>query len=429
MTQPAPVAPPPPDQPPRLIRGVWALRHRNFRLLWSGQLVSAMGDHMQTVAMAWHIYDLTGSTVSLGLIALFRLVPFISLGLVGGALADAMDRRRLMLLTQTGQMLVTLFLFVTAVVGVDGPLAIYLAAFLGGGLQAFDGPARQALIPNLVPRADLTNAITLNTLIRQVATIVGPGAGGVSIALFGTGVTYGINALTFLAVIAALLAMNHVHVRPPAQGSNLERVKDGLRFARGEPLVLYPLLLDFVTRALGSPRGLLPVFARDVFHAGPVGMGWLGSAAAVGAVGGGLVLGSMRELPRPILLLLLAYLGEGLSNGLFALMPSFWLAWLMLLIGGVCNVTGEVIYSTVGQLRSPDAMRGRTTALANTAGAAGPQTGQIEIGLLGSVVGPVAAASFNGFAAAGATLAVFLIPSLRARLGTRHMGDLAREKD
>ena len=181
---------------PRTLQGLWSLRHRNFRLLWFGQLVSSVGDQMQIIAIAWHIYGLTNSTVSLGLIALCRLVPYLTLGLVGGVLADAMDRRRLMMITQFGQMDVALLLVAATVAELDSPIVIYVAAFLGGIFQAFDGPARQALIPNLVPREDLTNAITLNTLIRQTATIVGPGIGGFSIAALGTGATYGLNAIT-----------------------------------------------------------------------------------------------------------------------------------------------------------------------------------------------------------------------------------------
>lgn len=183
--------------------GVVALRHRNFRLLWFGQLVSTTGDQMQMVAIGWQMYHLTNSVAALGLVALFRSVPFMTLALVGGVIADSMDRRRLMVVTQTLQMAVAVFLVATTVAGVAGAWSIYVAAFAGGALSAFDGPARQALIPNIVPNEDIANALTLNTLIRQSATIVGPGIGGFCIAFLGPGTTYGINALTFLAVIGA----------------------------------------------------------------------------------------------------------------------------------------------------------------------------------------------------------------------------------
>ena len=409
--------------------GVVALRHRNFRLLWFGQLVSTIGDQMQMVVIGWQLYHLTNSAAALGLVALFRTVPFMTLALVGGVLADSMDRRRLMVATQTLQMAVAVFLVATTVAGVAGAWSIYVAAFAGGALSAFDGPARQALIPNIVPNEDIANALTLNTLIRQSATIVGPGIGGFCIAFLGPGTTYGINALTFLAVIGALLAMTGVQVRVAGGGGNLQRVVEGLKFAVSEPLLLLAMLLDFVTRALGSPRGIMPVFAEDVFHVGPVGLGWFGSAAAVGAVAGGLVLGARPGIPRPMIWLLSAYVLEGLFNAGFAHSPNAAAAWAMLCFGGVCNVMGEVLLATLVQLRTPDHLRGRTTALLGMLSAGGPQFGQMEIGLLASIWGPVPAAAFNGLAAASVAAGFTGFAPFRNRLGARRMTDLAIETE
>ena len=402
-----------------------ALMHRNFRLLWSGQLVSSIGDQMQIITIAWHIYQITNSTVALGLIALFRLVPFMALSLLGGALADAVDRRKLMALTQTGQMLVALWLVATTAAGIEDPWPIYVAAVAGGVFMAFDGPARQAMIPNLVPPADLAGALTLNTMVRQVSIIVGPGIGGVAVAALGPGVTYAINAVSFVAVLAALFAMHGVNIIAAPQAGKLQQIRDGLAFARGEPLVLLPLVLDFITRALGSPRGLLPVFARDVFQVGPVGLGWLAGAGAAGAGLGGIWMTSRRHMPRPVLLMLLAYLIEALLNASFAVAPGVLVAWVVLFLGGICNVVGEVLHETIIQLRTPDHLRGRTTALAGMLAIGGPLSGNLEVGLLASVAGATGAVAFNGLAGAAVTLGFALAPPLRSRLATSRMEEVA----
>ncbi len=409
-------------------QAIAALRHRNFRLLWFGQLVSSMGDQMQIIAISWHLYQITDSTVALGLLALCRLVPFISLSLVGGALADTLDRRRLMMATQSLQMGVAIYLATATGLGIDSPWVIYVASVLGGAFMAFDGPARQAMVPNLVPRDELTNALTLNALIRQTATIVGPGLGGLAIAAIGVPATFGINAVTFLAVLGGLLAMRGVRVVTPSRGSSLERIAGGLRFARSEPLVLLPLLLDFITRALGSPRGLLPVFARDIFQAGPEGLGLLGSAAAVGAVAGGVALGSFKHVPRPMVLMLAAYVGESLLNAGFAVSPNLAIAWLALALGGVCNVTGELMFTTIGQLRTPNELRGRTSALTNIFSSGGPSTGTLEIGFLASIAGPVNASVLNGLAGAAVATGFGFLPGLRRWIGARDMRELAVEE-
>ena len=187
---------------------------------------------------------------------------------------------------------------------------------------------------------------------------------------------------------------------------------------------LLPLLLDFITRALGSPRGVLPVFAKDIYAVGPVGLGGLSAAAAAGGIMGGLMLGSTLRVPRPLLLMFLMYFLEGLSNGAFGIAPTYLLAWLTLFLGGICNVIAEVIFATIVQLRTPDYLRGRTTALTNMLALGGPQVGQFEIGMLAAAIGAQRAVLFNGLAGAGTTLAFVLLPGLRAHIGTPQMTDL-----
>ena len=259
----------PPPGTPKFLAGMVVLRHRNFRLLWFGQVAAGIGQQFQMIAIGWHIYEITGSTIALGLVAVFRFFPFMTFSLVGGAMADVLDRRKLLMVTQTAQSIIAVFLVSSAVLGINEPWPIFVAAFLGGIFSSFDGPARQALVPNLVPRRELANALTINALVRHTASIIGPGIAGVSLATVGTGATFSVNAVTHLVVVGMLLAMNNVHVvQPQRTTSNIQRVKDGLVYARAEPLILLPLALDFITRALGSPRAVLPAFAKDIFAVG-----------------------------------------------------------------------------------------------------------------------------------------------------------------
>ncbi len=415
----------PPPGTPKFLAGMVVLRHRNFRLLWFGQVAAGIGQQFQMIAIGWHIYEITGSTIALGLVAVFRFFPFMTFSLVGGAMADVLDRRKLLMVTQTAQSIIAVFLVSSAVFGINEPWPIFVAAFLGGIFSSFDGPARQALVPNLVPRRELANALTINALVRHTASIIGPGIAGVSLATVGTGATFSVNAVTHLVVVGMLLAMNNVHVvQPQRTTSNIQRVKDGLVYARAEPLILLPLALDFITRALGSPRAVLPAFAKDIFAVGPVGLGVLSTSGAVGGIIGGVLLSLTVNVPKPVLLMMAMYFLEGLFNGGFGAAPNMYMAWVSLCLGGICNVVAEVIFASVVQLRTPDHLRGRTTALTNMLSLGGPQAGQFETGMLAAAIGPRGAVMFNGVSGAIVTMGFMLLPGLRSHLGTARMTDL-----
>ena len=426
---------PPSDWPKALgfLAGFGVLRHKYFRLLWIGQVASGIGQSFQALAVSWHIYTITDSTIALGVVALLRFVPFMAFSLVGGAVADAFDRRRLLLITQGCQMAVSLFLLGTVLLGIDSPWPLYLSAFLGGAFAAFDGPARQALVPNLVPREEIPNALTVQTLVRQTSTIIGPGLAGMYVAAFGIGSTFGVTAATYMLVLALLMAMRGVVVPPPPKStvSNVQRIKDGLVFSRTEPLILLPLALDFILRTLGSPRGLFPVFARDIFKVGVVGAGWLNSATAVGGIVGGVMVGSSMRIPKPVFIMMAMYFIEALGNGAVGIVPSFFLAWVAQFVAGYCNVVGEVVFASIVQLRTPDHLRGRTTALTNMLSQGGPPLGQFEVGLLASALGPGPAVLLNGLAGAVTTVAFCFLPGIRQSLNLRDLSALqtAEERD
>ena len=268
------------------------MQHRNFRLIWIGLLVSFSGSMMQNAALLWHVSLLVSpgrKGLALGLVGLVRVVPVIVFSLVSGVVADAWDRRKLMLFTQTAAAAVSLALAMLAFNNLSVAWPIYALAALGSAVGAFDLPARQALVPMLVPREHLPNAITLNTIMFQTASVVGPAIGGLLIATTSVGWAYLANAISFGFVIAALVMMRNVPAREPsALGSrddvSLHAALEGLRFVFRSPLIRSTMLLDFFATFFSSATALLPIFAQDILQVGAKGYGWLYAAPAVGAL-------------------------------------------------------------------------------------------------------------------------------------------------
>src|SRR5882672_1746998 len=268
MSLPDAIAPVPLTPPPASGR-FSALRSHDFRLLLAGQAVSLTGSQMQQVAVVWQLYLLTGSPLSLGMLGLFRIVPIVTFALGGGVVADAVDRRRLMLGSQTALALVSAAFAALAHTGRTTPAAIYALAFVAGAATAFDNPARQALVPRLVSREQLPNALSLYATVWQVATIAGPAFGGALLAWTGPTAIYLLDVLSFAAVIAALLAMKHRHVGLGKSQISAKAALDGLRFIRRTPLIWSTMLLDFAATFFAGSMLLLPIFADQLLHVGP----------------------------------------------------------------------------------------------------------------------------------------------------------------
>jgi MFS family permease len=369
--------------------------------------VSSVGDQIQVVAIAWHIYVMTGSALQLGLVGVARAVPYLTLNLVGGAVADAVDRKKLLMCTQMLQAVVSAWLVIATVSGAVSEFTLYAATFLSGAAQAFDLPPRQALITNVVPRDELANAFNLNTLLRQTSSVVGPGIGGVLIATVGLGWSYAANSISFVALTGAVLAMGPVQ-SAVSRGATWDMVVGGLRYGLSQPLVRWPLLMDFTTRAVGSARGLLPIYAKDVFATGAQGLGWLSAALSLGAVAGGLVLGARGKPHRPVRQMIAAYFCEGAGLVCVGLSPTFWVALIALFGMGVANVMAEVPRVTMVQLSTPDELRGRVSALTYMFTYGGPQIGQLDSGALASGFGAPVAAMISGTLAVLAVLGISL---------------------
>src|SRR5882672_5786638 len=353
---------------------------------------------MQNAALLWHVSLLVSPErkgLALGLVGLVRVLPVIVFSLISGVVADAWDRRKLMLFTQAAAAVVSLALALLAFNGLSVAWPIYALAALGSAVGAFDLPARQALVPMLVPREHLPNAITLNTIMFQTASVVGPAIGGLLIATTSVGWAYLANAVSFAFVIAALLMMRHVPAREPSVGGSRDDVSlhaalEGLRFVFRSPLIRSTMLLDFFATFFSSATALLPIFAQDVLHVGAKGYGWLYAAPAVGAVAMSAVMIPMTgRIERRGPVLLWAVAGYGLATAVFGISTYFWLTFFCLAMTGAMDTISMIIRNIVRQLETPDRLRGRMMGVNMVFFQGGPQLGELEAGAIANWLGPV----------------------------------------
>jgi MFS family permease len=409
-----------------------ALQHRNFRLLWAGLLVSFSGSYMQTAAILWHVSLLVPEerrAIALGMVGLVRVVPIVVFSLISGVAADALDRRKLMLATQATMAVLAAILFVVTWHGLTAVWPIYLLAAASSAAGAFDLPARHSLVPSLVPREHLPNAISLNTSMFQVASVIGPAVGGVVIAEAGVAWVYAVNALSYLVVIAALLMMRVDDRRsagtgiehrtgPPRRRSDFSvaAALEGLRFVFRSPLIRSTMLLDFFATFFSSATALLPIFAQDVLHVGARGYGWLYSAPAVGAVVASAVMVRAVDLIEKRGVVLIASIAiYGLATVAFGLSTWFWITFWCLAATGAADTVSAVFRNLIRQLETPDGLRGRMTGVNMMFFIGGPQLGELEAGLLAQWAGPVISVVSGGIGCLIATAWVVAVtPGLRA---------------
>ena len=370
-----------------------ALRHRDFRLLWGGQLVSMAGSMMQSAAILWHVSLLVPEErrgLALGMVGLVRVLPIIGLSVVAGVVADAIDRRKLMLVTQAGMALSAGLLALVTFSGDRSLWPVYVLAACGSAFGSFDGPARQSLIPSLVPREHLPNAIALNTIMFQTASVLGPAVGGLVIATGGVAWAYALNALSFLFVMGALIALRAPGRNTSEEGGriSLGAAAEGLRFVFRTPLIRSTMLLDFFATFFASATALLPIFAQDILKVGARGYGLLTAAPSVGAMITSLALVPLTErIERRGATMLWAVFGFGVATVVFGLSRSFPLTFLCLALTGATDTVSMVIRNVIRQLNTPDHMRGRMTGVNMAFFMGGPQLGELEAGLVAQAWG------------------------------------------
>lgn len=367
-----------------------ALRHRDFRLLWIGQLISVTGTQMQLVAINWHVYLLTKSPLALGGVGLVRILPIILCSLVGGVVADAVDRKKLMLITQGSMLLCAIALAVMTAAGLQSIWPIYALTAIASAALAFDNPARQAMLPTLVPAEDFPNAVSLGIVVFNSAMIVGPALAGLLLSIRGPALIYGINAASFVAVIVALLLM-HASGRPRAEEQapqiNLGALQEGLRFVWRTPIIVQTMTLDFVATFFASATALLPIFAAEILNVGARGLGLLAAAPGAGSIVTGLLmarLGVNRKQGKIVLISVAIY---GAATVAFGLSRWFWLSLLMLGITGAADTVSTVLRQTIRQLVTPDRLRGRMTSVNMVFFMGGPQLGEMEAGVMAHLIG------------------------------------------
>jgi MFS family permease len=396
------------------------LRHRDFRLLWLSQLVSLTGSQMQTMALHWHVYVLTHSPLALGALGLMRVVPIILFSLGGGVTADRFDRRRVMFSAQAAMMLGAAALSALTLAGRESLAVLYAANALLAAATAFDNPARQALIPRLVPPGELPAALSLNLTMFHAAFIGGPALAGLIIAGAGVpagslaavagsgasadtrrlGLIYALNAVSFVGVLVALVRMRAsgaVSAEGRAREAPLTALREGLRFVFRTPIMVWTTGLDFLATFFAGSLSLLPIFADQVLGMGAAGYGWLAAAPALGALAGSLLVSIHPLPPRQGGLLLGSVASYGAVTVVYGLSRRYWLTFLALALSGLFDLVSTVIRQTLRQMLTPDALRGRMTSVNMMFFTGGPQLGEMEAGLV---------ASLFASAAVGATVSV-----------------------
>ena len=389
---------------------------------------------MQTTAILWHVSLLAPDNrkaLALGMVGLVRVAPVVVFSLLSGVAADALDRRKLMLVTQTVMAALAALLALMTLEGRATLMAIYALAAVSAAAGAFDLPARQSLVANLVPREDLPNAISLNTIMMQIASVAGPAMGGAVIAWGGVGWVYALNAVSFLFVIAALRLMS-LDARARDSGGTAGQSEaadasrrgtftvaaalEGLRFVFRAPLIRSTMLLDFFATFFSSATALLPIFAQDVLHVGAHGYGWLYAAPAVGAViASAAMVRAVDWIEQRGTWLLASVAVYGAATVAFGLSPLFWVSFACLALTGVADTISMVFRNLIRQLETPDRLRGRMVGVNMVFFMGGPQLGELEAGLVANAFGPIVSVVSGGAGCLIATAWVAAkVPALRA---------------
>src|SRR5512144_821904 len=376
-----------------------ALRHRRFTLIWIGLIISMIGSQMQQWALFWHISQLSIDPIAVSIVGGVRFAAVLCFSMIGGLVADRYDRRRILFITQSTSLVVALVLGLLTLLHVIQLWHIYLLTAVQAATMAFDMPARQSLVPNLVPREDLPNAFSLQSIAFNTGAIAGPALSGVIIAYWGQEFAYLINSLSFLAVIIALAVMGQVPqlqaVARKGVRAALEDMRAGVRFIGGQPLILSSMILDFFATFFASANTLLPYFSQYVLHIDEVAYGWLAAASSAGSVLVGLVVSQFNNVRRQGALLIGAVVVFGLSTILFGISRIYALVFFALALSGAADSVSTIIRNTIRNLNTPDSLRGRMTGINQIFFMGGPQLGEVEAGAAAQAFG-IPFAIFSG---------------------------------
>jgi MFS family permease len=379
----------------------------HYRRLWAGVTVSQLGQQMTAVAVAYQVWSLTQSSFAVGLIGAFSVVPLIAFGLYGGTLVDRFDRRLVAIVSSTGLWLLSLVLVVQAVLGLEQVWLLYLVVGAQSACFAVNNPARQTIVPRLLPRRLLPAANALTTLSFNLGFTVGPLAGGALIAVSGGfALPYGIDAVTFLAALYSLWRLPPVPPERAVSQSGFRSMVEGFRFLRTRTNVLMTFLVDMCAMVLAQPRALFPELADTVYGGGARTVGLLQAAPAIGAIVAGVSSGWLGRIRRQGLAILLCVIGYGASVAAFGLVGSLWVGVFFLALSGAFDMVSAAFRTTILQVAAPDEMRGRLQGVFIVVVAGGPRVGDLTAGTLGTLLGPTLAVVAGGCACMAATAAL-----------------------
>ena len=366
-------------------------------MIWLGQIVSGFGRQVTVVALPFELWQLTHNPLSIGLLAIVQLVPILIFSLGGGAIADAVDRRRLLMITQALLAVCSLGLAILAAQPNPAVWAFYVVAFAAAGVGAVDQPARSSALPRLVPRERLSAAIALQWLSGSVVAISGPVVAGLVIATAGVATAFSLDVITFLASLAALVVIAPIPPHPDAARPSLKAVREGLAFARDRRIILSTLVIDIDAMVFGMPTSLFPQLALTVFNTGVAGFGLLNSALALGVFVGALLSGWIGKLRRPGRGVAIAVAGWGVAIMAFGLCTAYFpLALLCLAFAGAADVISSVLRSSIVQLATPDQLRGRISSIYMLVVTSGPRLGDAEAAAVAALAGPQASVISGG---------------------------------
>jgi len=369
-----------------------ALRVRDFRLFLSGHLLSVLGVQMQTTAVGWQLYEKTNSELALGMVGLVQIIPMLGLALPAGQAADRFDRRKTLMSATTLAVIAAFGLAaVSAWGGANVPL-IYTCLFLSGLARAFQGPARSALMPQLVSYQTFSNAVSWNVSGFELSSMIGPALAGWLIYLLGGAtpvyVFAGLGSVVYFVMLARLARRSYAAESRVSQ-TDLRTLVAGFRYVWNTKLLLGALSLDMFAVLLGGAVALLPVYAKDILHVGPAGFGALQAAPSLGAIITALITAHMPPFKKAGRALLWAVVGFGLATIVFGLSRNFWLSLAMLFLTGAFDNISVVVRHTLATILTPDEMRGRVSAVNGMFISASNELGRFESGAVAALFGPI----------------------------------------
>jgi MFS family permease len=397
----------------RLAVDIRPLRYRDFRRLWLGQAVSVFGSWITYVAIPFQMYELTGSTLAVGLVALCEFVPMVTLAVVGGAIADAVDRRRLMLVTELGLIACSVGLAANAMLADPHVWVLFVLAALITAFWALGSPALRSLTPRLVPEGQLASASLLNSAYQSLAAVGGPATGGLLIATLGLTGTYLIDVATFSASLFAIWRLPSYPPHEHAERAGLRSLLEGLRFVGSKPVILGIFLLDTNAMVFGMPSALFPALAQHRFGGGATTVGFLYAAPYAGALAATLASGWVANVRRQGVAVAIAAALWGLSILIFGFATSLPLALTLLAFAGAADNVSAAFRSAIVLAATPDPMRGRVSGIELAQVASAPSLGNLEAGLVASLTSlRFSIVSGGALCIIGTTVIVAALPAL-----------------